>query len=90
MGKVTGEVQKPILQFEYTNTGTGQVSYDLSEVDGNQFDPYGFTLTSTNSACFQSHCAAPANSCPGVFTQPTNGTPHDCPIGDGIGVTLCG
>lgn len=90
MGKVTGEAAKPILQFEYTNTGAGQVSYDLSEVNGNPFGPYGFTLTSSNPSCFQSHCAPPATSCPGVFTNPTNGVPHDCPIGDGIGVTLCG
>ncbi|KAL9075856.1 MAG: hypothetical protein Q9161_001249 [Pseudevernia consocians] len=42
IGKVTGEVEKPILQFEYTNTGSGQVSYDLSEVNGNPFDTVNY------------------------------------------------
>ena len=90
MSTVDEEGSDAILQFEYTNTGAGQVSYDLSEVNGNPFGQYGFTLTSSNPDCFQSSCPAPSTSCSGVFTEPTNGVPHDCPIGDGIGVTLCG
>ncbi len=30
MSPENGEVNKPILQLEYTNTGNGQVSYDIS------------------------------------------------------------
>ena len=37
----SGEVNKPILQFEYTIEGNSQVAYDLSEVDGNPLGPYG-------------------------------------------------
>lgn len=89
LGRAPGKARKPILQLEYTNTGEGKVSYDLSEIDGNPFGQWGFTLTSSNRQCFRSHCTPPATACPGVFTQPTNGTPQECPIQDGIGVTLC-
>ena len=89
IGTTSGEVNKPILQFEYTNTGSGQVAYDLSEVNGNPFGPYGFALTSNNAACFQGECPAPGTSCPFVFTTPTNGMVSDCPVASSIGVTLC-
>lgn len=89
MSPENGEANKPILQLEYTNTGSGQVSYDISEVNGNPIGSEGFTLTTSNHACFHAWCAPPATSCPGIFTDPTNGTPHDCPIGDNIGVSLC-
>ena len=76
-----GEVNKPILQLDYTNTGSGQVSYDISETTG---DPWrskgGFTLTTSNIACLDTWC---------LITDPTNGTPHDCPIGDNIDLSLC-
>lgn len=92
IGTTSGEVNKPILQFEYTNTGSGQVAYDLSEVNGNPFGPYGFALTSDNSACSQQECPAPgtADVCPFVFTAPTSGKISDCPVSSSIGVTLCG
>ena len=90
MSTVYAEGSDQILQFEYTNTGYGQVSYDLSEVNGNPFGQYGFTLWSSNPSCFQSSCPPPSTSCPSIFTQPTNGIPYDCPISDGLGVTLCG
>lgn len=92
IGTTSGEVSKPILQFEYTNADSGQVSYDLSEVNGNPFGPYGFALTSNNAACFQQECPAPgtANVCPFVFTTSTDGTVSNCPATSSIGVTLCG
>lgn len=90
IGTTSGEVSKPVLQFEYTNEGNGQVAYDLSEVNGNPFGPYGFALTSDNSACFQQECPAPGTECSFVFTSPTNGMVSDCPTASSIGVTLCG
>lgn len=92
IGTTSGEVNKPILQLEYTNTGSGQIAYDLSEVNGNPFGPYGFALTSNNAACFQQECPAPgtADVCPFVFTTATNGQVSDCPTASSIGVTLCG
>ena len=90
IGTTSGEVAKSILQFEYTNDGNGEVSYDLSEVNGNPFGAYGFALTSNNAACFQEECPAPATDCPNVFTTPTNGAPTNCPVASSIGVTLCG
>ena len=78
-----------ILQFEYTNDDP-VLWYDISEVNGNPFGQYGFTMTSTDSTCGQGHCAPPATSCPAIFTDPTNGIPYRCGISAGIGVTLCG
>ena len=92
IGTTSGETNKPILQFEYTNTGSGSVYYDLSEVNGNPFGRYGFTLTSSNSACFHQKCPAPGTHdvCPFVFTTPTNGQVKNRPVGSSLGVTLCG
>ncbi|KAL9076944.1 MAG: hypothetical protein Q9161_000577 [Pseudevernia consocians] len=89
IGSTSGEVNKPILQFEYTNEGNGQVAYDLSEVDGNPLGPYGFALTSNNAACFQQECPAPGTECSFVFTTPTNDLVSDCWIASTVGVTLC-
>ncbi|KAL9067456.1 MAG: hypothetical protein Q9161_006888 [Pseudevernia consocians] len=76
-----------ILQFEYTNEGDGKVSYDLSEVNGNPFGTWGFTLTNTTT---DSHCAPPATSCPAIFTDPTDGIPYTALTSDGVGAILCG
>lgn len=76
-----------ILQFEYTNEGNGDISYDLSEVDGNPFGQWGFSLTNTTR---NAYCAPPATSCPAIFTQPTNGIPYTAPTSEGTGAILCG
>ena len=76
-----------ILQLEYTNEGNGFISYDLSEVNGNPFGPYGFTLTNTTT---DAHCASPATVCPAIFTDPTNGIPYTAPTSAGVGTILCG
>ncbi|KAM0805161.1 hypothetical protein BDR22DRAFT_487770 [Usnea florida] len=76
-----------ILQLEYTNEGDGFISYDLSEVNGNPFGPYGFTLTNTTT---DAYCAPPATVCPAIFTDPTNGIPYTAPTSAGVGVILCG
>ncbi|CAD6576007.1 MAG: hypothetical protein ASARMPRED_007557 [Alectoria sarmentosa] len=76
-----------ILQLEYTNEGNGDVSYDLSEVNGNPFGSYGFSLTNTTTT---SYCAPPATDCPAIFTDPTNGIPYTCSTSEGIGTILCG
>lgn len=91
IGKTGGEVSKPILQFEYTvAAGDAQVSFDLSEVNGNPFGPYGFTLTT--SAGLSKHCPSPGSHavCPFVFTLPKNGKVFYVAVADGIGTTLCG
>lgn len=90
VGKTSGEVSKPIVQLEYTvYAGSGKISYDVSEVNGNPFGSYGFDLTTTSSSCFSGSCPAPSTSCPAIFTDPTNGIPHDCPIAQSIGLTVC-
>lgn len=91
MGTTAGEVSKPILQFEYTNDGTGLVYYDLSEVNGNPFGAYGFYLTSSSDKCFSANCPPPATNavCPWVFTTTTNGEVKNCPVANSIGVSLC-
>ena len=76
-----------ILQFEYTNEGNGKVSYDLSEVNGNPFGTWGFSLTNTTTDVY---CAPPATDCPNIFTDPTNGIPYTASTSDGIGAILCG
>ncbi len=76
-----------ILQLEYTNEGNGKVSYDLSEVNGNPFGTYGFSLTNTTT---DAYCAPPCTDCPAIFTAPTDGIPYTALTSDGIGAILCG
>lgn len=83
----TTEGSGDILQFEYTNEGNGKVSYDLSEVNGNPFGQWGFSLTNTTTDVF---CEPPATSCPDIFTDPTNGIPYTALTSDGVGAILCG
>ena len=87
IGTVTGEVEKPILQLEYTPT-SDLVYFDLSEVNGNPFGPYGFTLT--DSAGLNMYCAPPGTECTWVYTAPSGGMVYAIPISESIGVTLCG
>ncbi|KAI4212990.1 MAG: hypothetical protein LQ351_004334 [Letrouitia transgressa] len=91
IGRRPGEVQKPILQFEYTHTNDGRVAYDVSNVDGNPFASEGFSLTSTSAQCPQKHCGPPVNhnNCPYLFTKPKNGKVLYCGQGQSIGVSLC-
>ena len=94
-----GDFSKNILQFEYTNRGPDlhpRINYDISEVNSDANDFWrkngagGFTLTTSDPQCFHKHCAPPCKTCKGVFTQPENGTPHNCGYGKDIGMTVCG
>lgn len=94
-----GNFQNNILQFEYVNRGPGvhpRIDYDASEVNSDANDFWrkpgggGFTVTTSDNNCFHKHCAPPCQTCPGVFTDPANGTPHNCGYGKNIGMTVCG
>ncbi len=87
IGTESGEVEKPILQLEYT-ISDGLVYFDLSEVNGNPFGVYGFSLT--DSAGMDMYCAPPGTECSWVFTTSNNGMVYADPDSDSIGVTLCG
>ena len=86
IGKTAGEVQKPILQLEYTNAN-GLIYFDASEINGNPFGPYGFTLT--DSAGLQQHCAPPGTECSWVYYSGETGTVYTVPNTDSIGMSLC-
>ncbi|KAL8743401.1 MAG: hypothetical protein Q9190_004235 [Brigantiaea leucoxantha] len=92
IGRRSGEVQKPILQFEYTHTDDGRVAYDVSDVNGNPFQSEGFTVTSSSSTCPTKKCGPPVShaNCPYLFTKPKNGQVLYCGVKQDIGVTLCG
>ena len=91
IGTAPGEVEKPITQLEYTVT-SNLVYFDLSDINGNPFGNYGFTLTDTDGLSV--HCAPPGN-CPFVY-QPGDsddgnmGTIYTINPAGSIGVTLCG
>lgn len=86
ISSVSGEIQKPILQLEYTNAG-GLIYFDASQVNGNPFGSYGYTLT--DNVGMENYCAPPCTSCPGVFYTPTGGTVYNIPNSDSIGFSLC-
>ena len=83
---ITGTTED-LLQFEYTPMADGEIWYDLSEVNGNPFGSWGFSLTNTSTTVF---CPAPATDCPSVFTDSDNGDPYKATTADGVGAVLCG
>ena len=86
IGTAPGEVQKPILQLEYTNSN-GLIYFDASQVNGNPFSQYGYTLT--DNVGLEEWCPPPCTNCPFVFNTPTDGTVYNIPNSDSIGFSLC-
>ena len=79
-----------ILQFEYCQTMDGHVDYDVSQVNGNPFGPYGFSLDS-ESGCPMVRCESPVDGCTGIYSQPIYDVNPNyyCPLSFDTGVTLC-
>lgn len=81
-----GEVEKPILQLEYTNSG-GLVYFDASQINGNPFSAYGYTLG--DSVGLKAYCAPPCTDCAGVYYSGEDGTVYAISNTDSIGFSLC-
>lgn len=79
-----------ILQFEYSQTLDGHVDYDVSQVNGNPFGSWGFSLDS-EAGCPRVRCESPVDGCSGVYQDPTSDVNPNyyCPITSDTGVTLC-
>ena len=86
IGTTSGEVQKPILQLEYTNSG-GLVYFDASQINGNPFGDYGYTLS--DNVGLQDYCAPPCTNCPGVYYSGEDGTVYAISNTDSFGFSLC-
>ena len=88
IGTTPGEVQKAILQFEYTNKN-GLVYFDASQVNGNPFSSGGYTLK--DGAGLDKWCPPPCDhsSCPFIFTTPTNGVVYNTALDNNISLSLC-
>lgn len=86
IGTTSGEVEKPILQLEYTNSG-GLVYFDASQINGNPFSAYGYTLG--DNVGLQAYCAPPCTDCAGVYYSGEDGTVYAISNTDSIGFSLC-
>lgn len=86
IGTTSGEVEKAILQLEYTNSN-GLVYFDASQVNGNPFSQYGYWMGDLSG--LHETCSPPCTNCPFVFTTPTDGTVFNTANTDSIGFTLC-
>ena len=86
IGTTAGEVQKPILQLEYTNSG-GLIYFDASQINGNPFSAYGYTLT--DNVGLEEYCAPPCTNCPFVYYSGEDGTVYAISNTDSIGFSLC-
>ena len=86
IGTTSGEVEKPILQLEYTNSG-GLVYFDASQINGNPFSAYGYTLSDTVG--LESYCAPPCTACAGVYYTSTDGSVYAIANTESIGFSLC-
>ena len=85
----TGIQAKPILQFEYTvASGNTEVYYDLSDINGTPFDPYGFTLAGpgVSKAC---HPPGGLGNCPWVYYPSGGGSVYAGSVSSNIQTTLC-
>ncbi len=86
IGTTSGEVQKPILQLEYTNSD-GLVYFDASQINGNPFSAYGYTLT--DNVGLEEYCAPPCTDCSFVYYSGEDGTVYAISNTDSIGLSLC-
>ena len=86
IGTTSGEVQKPILQFEYTNGGS-LIHFDASEVNGNPFGAYGYSIG--DSSGLHEYCAPPGTSCSFPYYSGEDGDVFTAPATDDISMTLC-
>ncbi|KAK0508655.1 hypothetical protein JMJ35_008931 [Cladonia borealis] len=86
IGTTSGEVEKAILQLEYTNSG-GLVYFDASQINGNPFGDYGYTLGDTVG--LESYCAPPCTDCAGVYYSGEDGTVYAISNTESIGFSLC-
>ena len=79
-----------ILQFEYSQTMNGNVDYDVSQVNGNPFGPWGFSLDAV-PGCPAVRCESPVDGCTGIYSAPTGNMDPNfyCPLSFNTGVTLC-
>ncbi|KAL9049072.1 MAG: hypothetical protein Q9162_007409 [Coniocarpon cinnabarinum] len=79
-----------VLQFEYSTTMDMHIDYDVSIVDGNPFNPWGFSLDA-DSGCPTVRCEVPVDGCTGVYIQPAgNADPnYYCWLSAHVGLTLC-
>lgn len=86
IGTTSGEVEKPILQLEYTNSA-GLVYFDASQINGNPFSDYGYTLGDTVG--LEAYCAPPCTDCAGVYYSGEDGTVYAISNTESIGFSLC-
>ena len=86
IGTTSGEVEKAILQLEYTNSG-GLVYFDASQINGNPFSAYGYTMGT--SAGSEYYCDAPCTACAGVYYTSTDGSVYAVANTESIGFSLC-
>lgn len=86
IGTTPGELQKAILQLEYTNKN-GLIYFDASQVNGNPFGGKGYTLT--DNVGLEEYCAPPCTDCGFVFYTSKDGTVYNIPNSDSIGFSLC-
>ena len=74
------------MQLEYTNSG-GLVYFDASQINGNPFGGYGYTLG--DSVGLKAYCAPPCTDCAGVYYSGEDGTVYAISNTDSIGFSLC-
>ena len=86
IGTTPGEVEKPILQLEYTNAN-GLIYFDASQVNGNPFSAEGYWMGDLSG--LHETCLPPCTACSFVFNTPTDGTVFTTANTDSIGFTLC-
>ncbi|CAD6593335.1 MAG: hypothetical protein ASARMPRED_007286 [Alectoria sarmentosa] len=86
IGTTSGEVEKPILQLEYTNAN-GLVYFDASQVNGNPFGSEGYWMGDLSG--LHETCSPPCTDCSFVYNTPTDGTVFNTANTDSIGFTLC-
>lgn len=86
IGTTSGEVEKPILQLEYTNAN-GLIYFDASQVNGNPFSAEGYFMGDLDG--LHETCSPPCTDCSFVYNTPTDGTVFTTANTDSIGFTLC-
>ena len=61
--------------------------FDASQINGNPFGAYGYTLG--DNVGLEAYCAPPCTACAGVYYSGEDGTVYAISNTDSIGFSLC-
>lgn len=92
--KLATSMTGPVTQFEFT-WSSGNINYDISNIDGNPFAAGGMSLTPSMAgasgfpSCKVVNCPAGQSTCDAAYNLPDDVRTMVCPEASDLTMTLC-